>query len=134
MDITKTDLLSQLKKKLGSVSSSDIQGCSCRVHDNPLFADCVVNGRLHSDLEFALQDSTGKYQELATSVVREPSSDEDWSHVHGTRHMSLAYIMSQLDDDTEQNIKDTAQELVDRYNEENAPAVEAPSAEPSKAD
>ena len=40
-----------------SVSSSDINGCSVRVHQNPLLAELFVDGRLRSDLEFAIQNN-----------------------------------------------------------------------------
>lgn len=39
------------------VSSSDINGCSVRVHNNPLLSELVVDGRIRSDLEFALQNN-----------------------------------------------------------------------------
>lgn len=38
-------------------SSSDLNQCSVRVHDNPLLSELFIDGRLRSDLEFALQNN-----------------------------------------------------------------------------
>ena len=52
------DSLSHALREAGhSVSSSDINSCSVRVHQNPLLSELVVDGRIRSDLEFALQNN-----------------------------------------------------------------------------
>lgn len=47
-------------------SSSDLNQCSVRVHDNPLLSELFIDGRLRSDLEFALQN---KDQQAITALV-----------------------------------------------------------------
>lgn len=52
------DTLSQALRDAGhSVSSSDINSCSVRVHQNPLLSELVVDGHIRSDIEFALQNN-----------------------------------------------------------------------------
>lgn len=38
-------------------SSSDLNQCSVRVHDNPLLSELFIDGRIRSDLEFAIQNN-----------------------------------------------------------------------------
>ena len=38
-------------------SSSDLNQCSVRVHDNPLLSELFIDGRIRSDLEYALQNN-----------------------------------------------------------------------------
>ena len=64
-------MASALKNSGLSVSSSDLNGCSVRVHDNPLLSDLVVDGRLRSDLEFALQNND---QDALKAIVQSERS------------------------------------------------------------
>lgn len=76
--------ISELKTVLGSVSSSDLCGCSVSVHNNPLLDDLFIDGRLRSDLEFALVD---KDAEVINAIVQSERSPR-YSDVAFPRHMS----------------------------------------------
>ena len=76
--------ISELKKVLGSVSSSDLCGCSVCVHDNPLLGDLFIDGRIRSDLEFALLDKDAQALNAITQSERSPR----YSDVSFPRHMS----------------------------------------------
>ncbi len=76
--------ISELKKVLGSVSSSDLCGCSVSVHNNPLLDDLFIDGRLRSDLEFALVDKDAQAVNALVQSERSPR----YSDVAFPRHMS----------------------------------------------
>lgn len=76
--------ISSLIKVLGSVSSSDLCGCSVRVHNNPLLDDLFIDGRFRSDLEFALVD---KDSQALNAIVQSERSPR-YSDVAFPRHMS----------------------------------------------
>lgn len=76
--------ISRLKEVLGTVSSSDLCGCSVSVHGNALIADLFVDGRFRSDLEFALVD---KDAQALNSIVQSERSPR-YSDVSFPRHMS----------------------------------------------
>ena len=76
--------ISELKKVLGSVSSSDLCGCSVSVHDNPLLDDLFIDGRFRSDLEFALVDKDAQALNAIVQSERSPR----YSDVAFPRHMS----------------------------------------------
>ena len=78
--------ISELKKVLGSVSSSDLCGCSVCVHENPLLDDLFIDGRLRSDLEFALVDKDAQALNAIVQSERSPR----FSEVAFPRHMSPA--------------------------------------------
>lgn len=79
------DSLSAALRDAGhAVSSSDVNGCSVRVHQNPLLSDLVVDGRLRSDLEFALQNND---QNAIQAIVKSERSVQ-FGDAALPRHMS----------------------------------------------
>lgn len=83
--MTKLDSLSQALRAAGHfVSSSDINACSVRVHQNPLLSELVVDGRLRSDLEFALQNND---QNALQAIVKSERSIQ-FGDAALPRHMS----------------------------------------------
>lgn len=76
--------ISELKKVLGSVSSSDLCGCSVSVHNNPLLDDLFIDGRFRSDLEFALVDKDAQ----AVNAIVQSERSPRYSDVAFPRHMS----------------------------------------------
>lgn len=79
------DSLSAALRDAGhAVSSSDVNGCSVRVHQNPLLSDLVVDGRLRSDLEFALQQND---QNAIQAIVKSERSVQ-FGDAALPRHMS----------------------------------------------
>ena len=90
-------LISAVITKNGVCSSSDINSCSVRVHDNPLLSDCIVGRRLISDLELGLQDKRADILSMLNDSVRTAKYGEA-----GARHVSAAYLfnnLAQLDDE-----------------------------------
>lgn len=100
-------LIQAVIKKNGVCSSSDINSCSVRVHDNPLLSDCVIAHRLVSDLELGLQDHRADILAMLNDSVRNPKYAES-----GSRHVSAAWLfnnLAQLDDaivDSAKKVKD----------------------------
>ena len=89
-------LIDAIVKKNGSCDSSTLNGCSVRVNDNPLYADCVVDGRLVSDLELALVDKNQSVLDYLERTLRAPKFADS-----GSRHVSIAELfnsISQMDD------------------------------------
>lgn len=76
--------ISELKKVLGSVSSSDLCGCSVCVHDNSLLDELFIDGRFRSDLEFALVDKDAQ----AVNAIAQSERTPRYSDVSFPRHMS----------------------------------------------
>lgn len=91
-------LLEALKKEYGFVDSSLVNGCSVRVHDNPLLSDCVVNGQLKSDLEYKLQSKDPHIiEELAASVRNVDNAIKtSWDMPAGQRHISMSSVFAEL--------------------------------------
>lgn len=102
-------LIQAVIKKNGVCSSSDINSCSVRVHDNPLLSDCVIGHRLLSDLELGLQDHRSDILAMLNDSVRNPKYAES-----GSRHVSASWLfnnLAQLDGaiaDTAQKVKVTS--------------------------
>ena len=86
-------LIDAVIKKNGVCSSSDINSCSVRVHDNPLLSDCVVGRRLISDLELGLQDHRADILAMLNDSARTPKYAES-----GSRHVSAAWLFNNLAD------------------------------------
>lgn len=84
-------LITAVIRKNGSCSSSDINSCSVRVHDNPLLSDCVVGHRLVSDLELAVQDHRADILSILNDSVRNPKYAES-----GSRHVSASWLFNNL--------------------------------------
>lgn len=78
-------------------SSSYMLGNSVRVHVNPILQDLVIDGRLHSDLEFALQNGDVNMQTALSNSVRSPQYGNQ-----SDRHETAASIADKLDTLTEQ--------------------------------
>lgn len=76
--------ISELKKVIGSVSSSDLCGCSVRVHDNSLLGELFIDGRFRSDLEFALVDKDAQ----AVNAIAQSERTPRYSDVSFPRHLS----------------------------------------------
>lgn len=113
-------LIQAVIKKNGVCSSSDINSCSVRVHDNPLLSDCVIGHRLVSDLEIGLQDHRSDILAMLNDSVRTPIYAES-----GSRHVSAAWLfnnLAQLDG----AIADTAKKAKDI-----SPSPAPPDSEPS---
>lgn len=89
--------ISELKNVLGSVTSSDLCGCSVCVHDNPLLSDLFVDGRFRSDLEFALQDKDAQALNAITQSERSPR----YSDVSFPRHMSASDYSDVIESSTD---------------------------------
>ena len=65
-------------------SSSDLNQCSVRVHDNPLLSELFIDGRIRSDLEFALQNND---QQAINELVKS-ERNVHFSDCALPRHMS----------------------------------------------
>ena len=89
--------ISELKSVLGSVSSSDLCGCSVCVHDNALLSDLFIDGRFRSDLEFALVDKDVQALNAITHSERSPR----YSDVSFPRHMSASDYSDVIDSSTD---------------------------------
>lgn len=76
--------ISELIKVIGSVTSSDLCGCSVCVHDNPLLDELFIDGRFRSDLEFALVDKDAQ----AVNAIAQSERAPRYSDVSFPRHMS----------------------------------------------
>lgn len=84
-------LIQAVIKKNGVCSSSDINSCAVRVHDNPLLSDCVVGRRLVSDLELGLQDNRADILSMLNDSARIPKYAES-----GSRHVSASWLFNNL--------------------------------------
>lgn len=84
-------LIEAVIKKNGVCSSSDINSCSVRVHDNPLLSDCVIGHRLVSDLELGLQDHRSDILAMLNDSLRNTKYSES-----GSRHVSAAWLFNNL--------------------------------------
>lgn len=113
--------ISELKKVLGSVSSSDLCGCSVCVRPNPLIEELFIDGRFRSDLEFALVD---KDAEALNAIVQSERSPR-FSDVSFPRHMSPSDYTDVVDSSTS-----AMDDLVKSSNEPVAPAAPAAPAAP----
>lgn len=108
-DNTKT-LISELSKKYKFVDSSLLNACSCRVHNNPLFADCVTkDGRLHSDLEYALTHDTSQSAIALVQNVRDVVTRQStFAMPAGQRHISMAQVFETLQS---HDVEDASEDL-----------------------
>lgn len=101
-------------------SSSYMLGNSVRVHINPLLEQCVVDGRLASDLEFALQTKDPSL--LGSVSTRNPQYGST-----GARHTSAsdaADMLASANDavtDFEENVKNQSDDA------RNEPSCNEPS-------
>lgn len=107
------DLADALKStKNMKVSSSELNQCSVRVHDNPLLSDLLVGGRLRSDLEFALQKNDQQVIQALLNTERKP--------VYGDaalpRHMSPSDYQDVIED-CDANLKDINDYVDSKSNE-----------------
>lgn len=127
-DNTKT-LINELIKEFGFVDSSLLNSCSCRVHDNPLFSDCVTEeGRLHSDLEYALTHDTSPSALALIQNVRDVVSKRStWDMPSGRRHVSLSEIYDVLQshdvEDASEDLQTALDSLSDSSTDEPAATV-----------
>ena len=100
-------------------SSSYLLGNSVRVHVNPVLQDCVVGGRLVSDLELSLQN--GNTDVLTALSARTPQYGST-----SPRHLTASDLVSTLDNlnnrisDLEISLKSPASD---------APASDAPASD-----
>lgn len=93
---------------VGKHSSSYLLGNSVVVTRNPLLEDCVVNGCIRSDLEFALQSKDKQAIDALNASVRNP--------VYGNqspRHLSAADCLNAIDacDNQIKDLKASVQEM-----------------------
>lgn len=117
-------LIDAVIKKNGHCSSSDINSCSVRVHDNPLLSDCIVGHRLVSDLELGLQDHRADILAMLNDSARTPKYAES-----GSRHVSAAWLFNNLAD-IDSALSATEAQAKDK----SSPSVaDSPTADPSSA-
>lgn len=115
-------LIEAVIKKTGVCSSSDINSCSVRVHDNPLLSDCVVGHRLVTDLELGLQDHRADILAMLNDSARTPKYAES-----GSRHVSASWLFNHLSD-----LDNALAETLAQAKEE-PPAAPAASAAPASS-
>ena len=123
-DVNKS-LISELKKSIGSVSSSDFNKCSVRVHDNPLLEELFVDGRFRSDLEFALQDKDAQ----AINAIAQSERVPKYSDSAFPRHLSASDYSDIVD-----RITDDMNEISADVPAADAPAADAPAVDAPAAD
>lgn len=117
--------ISELKKVIGSVSSSDLCGCSVCVHVNPLLDELFIDGRFRSDLEFALVDHDAQAINSITQSERSPR----YSDVSFPRHMSPSDYSDVVD-----STSASMDEIVNAASEHPVPpASDAPASSDSPA-
>lgn len=118
-------LIDAVIKKNGHCSSSDINSCSVRVHDNPLLSDCVVGHRLVSDLELGLQDHRVDILAMLNDSARTPKYAES-----GSRHVSASWLFNNIAD-IDAALSATEAQAKDKPTP--TPAAASPTAGPSPA-
>lgn len=114
-----------LQKEYKYVDSSLLNGCSVRVHDNPLLSDCVVDGMLKSDLEYKLQSKDPNLVNELVMSVRNGMNNmkSSWDMPAGVRHLSMANIFGILrSHDVEDAAEDYKQAVEDAKAEQEAAA------------
>lgn len=89
-DITK--LADEYLKKGFKPSSSELNQLCVQVHVNPLLEECVVNGRIVSDLEYALQSNNIDMLRTLSNNIRNVRYGEQIS-----RHLSTSDIESMIE-------------------------------------
>lgn len=106
--------MSNINKKTDKVrqhSSSWINGCSLRVHVNPILQDLLIAGQLHSDLEFALQNGDVNLQTQLANNQRVPSYGNQ-----GSRHATAQQLAAEIDSINSQ-ISDIESEVKSEQND-----------------
>lgn len=116
--------ISELKKVIGSVTSSDLCGCSVCVHDNSLLADLFIDGRFRSDLEFALLDKDAQ----AINAIAQSERTPRYSDVSFPRHMSPSDYSEVIDSSSS-----AMDDLVKASQEPPTPVAPAASAAPDSS-
>lgn len=78
------------------IDTSIFNGCAVRVHNNPLLENCVVHGKLSSDLTYMLQYDPSLIENINRRIPDFSFSDE--KALFGTRHISLAMLHNVIRD------------------------------------